>query len=164
MPYLKQIYMNRWMKHWHWALKWSCVFRAIRLDAGQRGSRCPPFSMSAVRTPVFIGLLLLILTTGYCRLRDRDDTSLLDLLRDRVRLAQEHQSEGNPQHPPELTERSAETKDVNKVTKSHQHERILGKHHHIQSLTKWDKENWSILEFRSCCLICWVALHILWPI
>ncbi|XP_050990128.1 ALK and LTK ligand 2b isoform X2 [Labeo rohita] len=81
--------------------------------------------MSAVRTPVFIGLLLLILTTGYCRPRDRDDASLLDLLRDRVRLAQEHRSEENAQHPPEVAEQLAETKDVNKVTKSYQHERIL---------------------------------------
>uniref|UniRef100_A0A671QY36 ALK and LTK ligand 2b n=1 Tax=Sinocyclocheilus anshuiensis TaxID=1608454 RepID=A0A671QY36_9TELE len=82
--------------------------------------------MSAVRTPVFIGLLLLILTTSYCRPRDRDDTILLDLLRDRVRLAQEHHSEGNTQHPLEIVEHSVETKDVNKVTKSYQHERILG--------------------------------------
>uniref|UniRef100_A0A8C2GTV8 ALK and LTK ligand 2b n=1 Tax=Cyprinus carpio TaxID=7962 RepID=A0A8C2GTV8_CYPCA len=101
------------------------IRRAIRLDAGQRGSLCPPFSMSAVRTPVFIGLLLLILTTGFCRPRDRDDTSLLDLLKDRERLAQEHQSEGNTQHPLEIVEHSAETKGVIKVTKSYQHERIL---------------------------------------
>lgn len=121
-----------------------CICRATRLDAGQRGSLRPPFSMSAVRTPVFIGLLLLILTTGYCRPRDRDDASLLDLLRDRVRLAQEHRSEENAQHPPEVAEQLAETKDVNKVTKSYQHERILGKHH-IHSLIKWDNENCSIL-------------------
>ncbi|KTG34193.1 hypothetical protein cypCar_00008847 [Cyprinus carpio] len=81
--------------------------------------------MSAVRTPVFIGLLLLILTTGFCRPRDRDDTSLLDLLKDRERLPQEHQSEGNTQHPLEIVEHSAETKGVIKVTKSYQHERIL---------------------------------------
>lgn len=103
--------------------------------AGQRGSLCPPFSMSAVRTPVFIGLLLLILTAGYCKPRDRDDTSLLDLLMDRVRQARGHHSEGNTQQPPEIIEHSVETKDVNKVTKSYQHERILGKHHHIHWLT-----------------------------
>ncbi|KAG1972557.1 ALK and LTK ligand 2 [Pimephales promelas] len=81
--------------------------------------------MSAVRTPVFIGLLFLILTTGYCKPRDRDDTSLLDLLVNRVRQAREHHSEGNTQLPPETIEHSVETKDVNKVTKSYQHERIL---------------------------------------
>ncbi|XP_026104374.1 ALK and LTK ligand 2-like [Carassius auratus] len=81
--------------------------------------------MSAVRTPVFIGLLLLILTTGFCRPRDRDGTSLLDLLRDRERLAQEHHSEGNTQHPLEIVEKSAKTKDIIKVTKAIQHERIL---------------------------------------
>lgn len=97
----------------------------VRLDVGQRGSLCPSFSMSAVRPPVFIGLLLLILTTGYCKPRDRDDASLLELLMDRVRQTQEHHSEGNTQHPPQIIEHSLETKDVNKVTKSYQHERIL---------------------------------------
>ncbi|XP_051502409.1 ALK and LTK ligand 2b-like [Myxocyprinus asiaticus] len=81
--------------------------------------------MSAVRSPFFIGLLLLILTAGYCKQRDRDDTSLLDLLMDRVRLTREHHSEGSIQHPPKIIEHSVETKDVNKVTKSYQHERIL---------------------------------------
>ncbi|XP_077095941.1 ALK and LTK ligand 2b [Siphateles boraxobius] len=81
--------------------------------------------MNAVRTPVFIGLLLLILTAGYCKPRDRDDTSLLDHLMDRVRQAREHHNEGNTQRTPEIIEHSVENKDINKVTKSYQHERIL---------------------------------------
>ncbi|XP_051578123.1 ALK and LTK ligand 2b [Myxocyprinus asiaticus] len=81
--------------------------------------------MSPVRTPVFIGLLLLILTAGYCKQRDRDDTSLLDLLMDRVRLAREHHSEGSIQHPSKIIEHSVETMDVNKVTMSKENERIL---------------------------------------
>ncbi|XP_056624216.1 ALK and LTK ligand 2b [Triplophysa dalaica] len=78
--------------------------------------------MSALRTLVFIALLLLILTAGYCKQRDRDDTSLLDLLR--VRLTREHRSDGNL-HSPKITEESIETKDVYKVTKTDENERIL---------------------------------------
>lgn len=80
--------------------------------------------MSALRTLVFIGLLLLILTAGYCKQRDRDDTSLLDLLIDRMRLTREHRSDGNI-HSPKISEDSVETKDANKVSKTDQNERIL---------------------------------------
>nr|XP_055028746.1 ALK and LTK ligand 2b [Misgurnus anguillicaudatus] len=91
----------------------------------QGGSLCPPFSMSALRTLVFIGLLLLILTAGYCKRRDRDDSSLLELLMDRARLTQERRSDGNTHHPPKINEHSVETKDVNKVTKTDGDEKIL---------------------------------------
>lgn len=115
---------------WCW-----CVCRAIRLGAGQGAhSRCPPFSMSAQRTLVFMGLLLLILNAGYCKQRDRDDTSLLDLLIDRARLTREHRSDGHI-HSPKISEDSVETKDVNKV-KTDQNERILGKDHSFDWLTK----------------------------
>lgn len=108
------------------------VCRAIRLDAGQGGSRWPPFSMSALRTLLFIALLLLILTAGYCKQRDRDDTSLLDLLR--VRLTREHRSDGNL-HSPKIAEESIETKEVYKVTKTDENERILGKDHFFDWFT-----------------------------
>ncbi|TRY59676.1 hypothetical protein DNTS_027412 [Danionella cerebrum] len=81
--------------------------------------------MSAVRPTVFIGLLLLLLTSGYCKPTERDDTGLLELLVDRVRQTREHHSEGNTQHPPQSIQHSVEMKDINKVTKSYQHERIL---------------------------------------
>lgn len=132
-----------------------CCRATVRLDVGQRGSLCPSFSMSAVRPPVFIGLLLLILTTGYCKPRDRDDASLLELLMDRVRQTQEHHSEGNTQHPPQIIEHSLETKDVNKVTKSYQHERILGKHHHMQ----WLPELFRLWELAHTCRTTVMALH-----
>lgn len=87
--------------------------------------------MSALRTPVLIGLLLLVFTAGYCKQSSvptgvRDGRSLLELIMDKVRVAREHQaedSEANVQHASRRQEYSIETKELNEVNKS----QILGR-------------------------------------
>lgn len=91
--------------------------------------------MSALRTPVLIGLLLLIFTAGYCKQSAvptgvRDGRSLLELIMDKVRVAREHHtedSEGSMQHASRKQDYSIETKEVNEVNKSQHNEQILGK-------------------------------------
>ncbi|XP_062379158.1 ALK and LTK ligand 2b [Sardina pilchardus] len=89
--------------------------------------------MSALRTPVLIGLLLLIFTAGYCKQSAvptgvRDGRSLLELIMDKVRVAREHHaedSESGVQHASRKQEYSIETKEVNEVNKSQHNEQIL---------------------------------------
>lgn len=89
--------------------------------------------MSAMRTPVLIGLLLLIFTAGYCKQSAvptgvRDGRSLLELIMDKVRVAREHQkedSESSMHHASRKQDYSIETKEVNEVNKSQHNEQIL---------------------------------------
>ncbi|XP_030646478.1 ALK and LTK ligand 2b [Chanos chanos] len=88
--------------------------------------------MRALRTPVLMGLLLLVLTARYCEQSaiprgGRDGRKLLDILMDKVRVTREHHtedSEGSQQHPPRK-DYSVETKEVNEVNKSYHRDQVL---------------------------------------
>ncbi|XP_076834299.1 ALK and LTK ligand 2b isoform X1 [Brachyhypopomus gauderio] len=102
-----------------------CVCRV--LDVGERGAFGPLVSMTALRTTVFTGLLLFILTAGYCKQSATDDRSLLDILMDKIRVKREHHTEdgeGDTQHPPKK-EYSIQTGEENEVNRSYQHDQIL---------------------------------------
>lgn len=89
----------------------------------------PPFIMRALRSPVCVGLLLVILTAGSCRKGSREDSSLLELLMDAGRAAQQQQvdhGQASGPHPPKR-DYSIETREVNEVNKSYQHDQILGR-------------------------------------
>ncbi|XP_036449780.1 ALK and LTK ligand 2 [Colossoma macropomum] len=83
--------------------------------------------MRALRSPVCVGLLLVILTAGSCRKGSREGSSLLELLMDTGRAAQRQhadQSQASGQHPPKRNY-SIETGELNEVNKSYQHDQIL---------------------------------------
>ncbi|XP_072546567.1 ALK and LTK ligand 2b [Salminus brasiliensis] len=83
--------------------------------------------MRVLRSPVCVGLLLVILTAGSCREGSREGSSLLELLMDTGRAGRQQQADHSPasvQQPPKR-DYSIETREVNEVNKSYQHDQIL---------------------------------------
>ncbi|KAI4872243.1 hypothetical protein NFI96_034392 [Prochilodus magdalenae] len=88
--------------------------------------------MRALRLPVCMGLLLIILTAGSCRKGSREGSSLLELLMDSGRAAQQQQQQQQHADPsqasvqyPTTKNYSIETREVNEVNKSYQHDQVL---------------------------------------
>ncbi|XP_076834300.1 ALK and LTK ligand 2b isoform X2 [Brachyhypopomus gauderio] len=109
------------------SVSYVCCRQNRVLDVGERGAFGPLVSMTALRTTVFTGLLLFILTAGYCKQSATDDRSLLDILMDKIRVKREHHTEdgeGDTQHPPKK-EYSIQTGEENEVNRSYQHDQIL---------------------------------------
>ncbi|XP_066497387.1 ALK and LTK ligand 2b [Hoplias malabaricus] len=83
--------------------------------------------MRTLRSPVCVGLLLVILTAGSCRKGSREGSSLLELLLDSGRVSQQQLADNRPvseQQPPRRNY-SIETREGNEVNKSYQHDQIL---------------------------------------
>uniref|UniRef100_A0A3B1KHA5 ALK and LTK ligand 2b n=1 Tax=Astyanax mexicanus TaxID=7994 RepID=A0A3B1KHA5_ASTMX len=94
--------------------------------------------MRVLRSPVCVGLLLVILAAGSCREGSREGSSLLELLMDSSRAARQQQAdhsstsvqqqqqpqEQQQQEPPKRNY-SVETTEGNEVNKSYQHDQVL---------------------------------------
>ncbi|KAG9268474.1 ALK and LTK ligand 2-like isoform X4 [Astyanax mexicanus] len=94
--------------------------------------------MRVLRSPVCVGLLLVILAAGSCREGSREGSSLLELLMDSSRAArqqqadhsstsvqQQQQPQEQQQHEPPKRNYSVETTEGNEVNKSYQHDQVL---------------------------------------
>ncbi|XP_048830990.1 ALK and LTK ligand 2b-like [Brienomyrus brachyistius] len=82
--------------------------------------------MSALRTPVFMGLVLLIFTAGYCkqstgRIDAKDDVSLFHMIMDRVTQMKERQAEDSPksQYSTKRPDHSIDARDIQDYKTNH---------------------------------------------
>ncbi|XP_023997845.2 ALK and LTK ligand 2b, partial [Salvelinus sp. IW2-2015] len=88
--------------------------------------------MSALRIPVLLALLVLLLTAGFCKQSfldvskgaRTDGHNLMELIMDKVRLAQ-NQDQVHVRYPAKKQEFTLETKERNDVNKSHHGEHII---------------------------------------
>ncbi|XP_064881966.1 ALK and LTK ligand 2b-like [Oncorhynchus nerka] len=88
--------------------------------------------MSALRIPVLLALLVLLLTAGFCKQSfldvsegaRTDGHNLLELIMDKVRLTRQ-QDEVHVRYPAKKQEFTLETKEGNEVNKSHHGEHII---------------------------------------